>query len=209
MKFQWLPILLTLVYHSASSQISSKCQLITGMDLYQWYKNPKCNEAAATRSSSSGTSILAFPLGARFITGVNNFSLSFEASANIGLFSVDINEFKGVGSLAFPLIIKFNQGGLSGFSKNKLLGYSIGGGIQYSRTELFGLTSSFNYLTRDFFPTYVGEISIGGGVNGASVVFNNRIGIGPKNSFTLNSGIIIYMNFHKNMKNKSNAITRT
>jgi hypothetical protein len=149
-----------------------------------------------TSESSSG-SVFSSPLGIRVIVGENNFSIGAEAAVNIGLFNLDLNGYKGLGAMSFPLLLKANFNGLSGLSKNKLIGFSIGGGIQYSKTELFGLTQKYKDLDRSFFPTYVGEIGIGGGVSGSSVVWNTRVGIGKNHAFVFNTGLVFYINYFK------------
>ena len=105
--------------------------------------------------------------------------------------------------MSFPLLLKANFNGLSGLSKNKLIGFSIGGGIQYSKTELFGLSKKYQELDRSFFPTYVGEIGIGGGVSGSSVVWNTRVGIGKNHAFVFNTGLVFYINYFKQKTKQS------
>ena len=97
------------------AQIKIKPQLVYGLDLYQWYRNPYCSTCVNKEASSSGTSLISTPIGARVIIGKNNFSIATELGANFGWFTLDINQYKGVGSLAFPAMVKANFGALSGF----------------------------------------------------------------------------------------------
>jgi hypothetical protein len=58
-------------------------------------------------------------------------------------------------------------------------------------------------LDRSFFPTYVGEIGIGGGVSGSSVVWNTRVGIGKNHAFVFNTGLVFYINYFKQKTKQS------
>ncbi len=181
---------------SSNAQVKVRAHQIFGLDFYQWFRNPYCTDCENTSESSSG-SVFSSPLGIRVIVGENNFSIGAEAAVNIGLFNLDLNGYKGLAAMSFPLLLKANFNGLSGLSKNKLIGFSIGGGIQYSKTELFGLTKKYKDLDRSFFPTYVGEIGVGGGVSGSSVVWNTRVGIGKNHAFVFNTGLVFYINYFK------------
>lgn len=76
-------------------------------------------------------------------------SIGVQASANLAPLALDINEYKGLGAVAFPVMAKLNFGALSGFS-SKLTGGYLGGGLQWSRTELFGLNSKHRNVERIF-----------------------------------------------------------
>lgn len=208
MKKIYLLFCFTLFATLSIAQIKIKPQLVYGLDLYQWYRNPYCSTCVNKEASSSGTSLISTPIGARVIIGKNNFSIATELGANFGWFTLDINQYKGVGSLAFPAMVKANFGALSGFSKNKLLGYSIGGGIQYSKTELYGLTKKYDHLERKFFPTYIGEIGFGGGISGMQVSWNTKIGIGPNHGMVIQNSIQFYMNFKKDKKSDSSTLKK-
>jgi hypothetical protein len=189
-------------FYSTNAQVKVRGHQIFGLDFYQWFRNPYCSDCKNTNESSSG-SVFSSPLGVRVIVGENNFSIGAEAAVNIGLFNLDLNGYKGLGAMSFPLLLKANFNGLSGLSKNKLIGFSIGGGIQYSKTELFGLSKKYQELDRSFFPTYVGEIGIGGGVSGSSVVWNTRVGIGKNHAFVFNTGLVFYINYFKQKTKQS------
>lgn len=171
-------------------------KMIIGFDLYQKYRNP-VDQKVNDDSRSAGNVILAIPIGYSLFIGKNNFSISTEASANIAPLAFDAGQYKGLGALSFPLLAKLNFGALSGFSENKLLGYSIGGGIQFNRTELFGLTNKYNFLERNYFPTYVGEVGIGGGVSGLNVILYFRVGTAAHKAFSFNSGLIFNVDLFK------------
>ena len=190
-----------LIYLPIQGQLSHK--IIIGFDFYQKYRNPeyaKVND----ESRSSGNVIFAVPIGLSLAMGKDNFSFSTEASINIAPLALDIGKFKGLGAVSFPLLAKFNFGALSGFSENRLLGYSLGGGVQFNRTELFGLTKKYDYLERKFFPTYVGELGVGGGVSGLNVILYFRVGTSSQSAFSFNSGLTFNVDLFKSKSKKTN-----
>jgi hypothetical protein len=151
-------------------------KMIIGFDFYQKYRNPQ-ESKINDDSRSSGNVILAIPIGYSLAIGKNNVSFSAEASANIAPLAFDAGQYKGLGALS--------------------LGYSIGGGIQFNRTELFGLTKKYNVLERNFFPTYVGELGVGGGVSGLNVILYFRVGAAAQDAFSFNSGLIFNVDLYK------------
>jgi hypothetical protein len=181
-----------------------KPNFICGIDLYQWYKNPK-SSITHEKGSSSGSFLLNFPVGLKVLMGANNVSVSVEGSANLGLFSLDLGNYKGLGAVSFPFLVKLNFDGMSGFSKNKLIGYSIGGGIQYSHTEWYGLHTAFKNLERKYFPSYIGEIAVGGGINKVNLSYYLRIGVGKDGAFSLNNGLIFNFDLFKSKGKKPGA----
>ncbi len=163
-------------------------------DIYQRYVNPEANDGNDQRSS--GNAFLNLGVGPKMWVGGEDFSFSVEGKAVISPTALDINQYKGLGAVAFPLTARFNIGAFSGFKSNVNWGLSVGGGIQYSRTELFGLKSEFQNLERDFFETYFGELSIGfGGGEGIDIGLFVRYGVGPDNASTLNIGTNININY--------------
>lgn len=186
-----LLILLLFTFTRSNAQVG--LGLVYASDLYQWYANPVVEGVDAKRSS--GAAISSIALGPKLWMGGNSFSFSLEAQANFAPFSFDVNEYKGLGAVAFPLLGKFNFGAASGFNEDKLLGWSIGGGIQYNRTELFGLTQKFDHIERDFFPTYVGEASVNLGIAGFDFAFYLRLGFAEDMARSMNIGYSLNFNF--------------
>lgn len=133
-------------------------------DLYQRYVNPDDGLA----SPSSGSAMINFGAGPKIWFGGKGFSLSLEGQAVIGVFAFSVKDYKGLGSLAFPVMAKLNFGGLSGFDKESKMGFSLGGGLQYNRTEIFGLKDTYQKLgvTRDYFRTIVVQAGYGIGISG-------------------------------------------
>lgn len=146
-------------------------------DLYQHYTNPSDNISDPTH----GNAILNLGAGPKIWIGVKNFSVAVDARANIGLTGFTTGENKGLGSLAIPIMGTLNFNGLSSMDRAGRQGFSIGGGIEYVKTELYGLKQEFVDLgvTRDFFQLYVIQVGYGYGVSGASAQGIVRYGFNP------------------------------
>ncbi len=166
---------------------------VGGNDIYHRYVNPEDDFGGR----SAGNAILNLHFGPKIWIGGENFSVSVETYANWGATSLSLQDYKGLGDLAFPLIAKANFGGNSAFSSEMRGGWSIGGGYQIARTELYGLNSFAREegVTRDFYPVFVAEISRGYGFGGAVIELFGRYGwdTGSQAS-TLNIGISYNLN---------------
>lgn len=144
-------------------------------DIYQRFTNPKENN---NYGRSAGSFLLNFGVGPKIWIGGKNLSFSAEAMANIGLFGLGFKDFKGLGMASFPIIGKLNFNGLSGLDKEGKLGFHIGGGIQYSRTELYGLSDKYDDLgvQRKLFKTYIAQVGYGFGISGFALQGFGRYG---------------------------------
>ena len=133
-------------------------------DIYVRYNNPEDGIA----HSAAGSALLNLGLGPKLWFGGEEFSLSLEALATISPLGLAVKDYKGLGMASFPFIARFNFKGLSGLNKEGNLGWSIGAGIQYNKTELFALKDSFEELgvTREFQRVYVGLFAYGFGISG-------------------------------------------
>jgi len=169
---------------------------LLGMDIYQKYTNPK--EPISGINNSSGAILSAFSIGLQFGYHKKNKGIALEASANFAPLALDIQKLNGVGALSFPFLLKGNFGALSGVSPDKLIGYSIGVGVQLNRTDLFDLKKSIENLNSSFFPTFVTEIAAGGGIGGFCLYFFARIGVGESQAMSLNFGINTKTTLYKN-----------
>ncbi|MCZ2101434.1 MAG: hypothetical protein LC107_07860 [Chitinophagales bacterium] len=162
--------------------------LTASTDLYHRYVNPKDD----ILSPSSGSAILNLGAGPKIWIGGKGFSFSAEGQAVVGFLSLSTKDYKGLGSVAFPVLGKFNFKGLSGLNSEGQLGFSIGGGIQWNKTELWGLTdkAAEKGVKRDFFPTYVVQAGWGFGISGFTLQGIVRYGFNPDDhkSNTLNVG---------------------
>jgi hypothetical protein len=177
---------------------------VGGLDIYQRFSNPEDNLAYP----AAGNLLFNFIYGPKIFVGSKNLSASLETQANIGLTSLAVKNFKGVGALSFPILCKLNFKGLSGFSTGLSSGYAIGAGIQFSKTELFGLLNEYENkgVKRDFFKTYFAQIDFGYGSFGIDGSFYLRLGYNPeKKSNTFNFGLVYNSNhtFRKKMNKKN------
>ncbi|MDF1696365.1 MAG: hypothetical protein P1U56_11055 [Saprospiraceae bacterium] len=152
--------------------------LTASNDLYHYYQNPDDNTAEST---SAGSALLNFGLGPKIWMGGNDFSISLEAQATIGFFGLSVADYKGLGTTSFPIMAKFNFGGLSALDKEGKFGWSMGAGVQYSKTELYYLGNSFEEKggERDLFRTYVGQLGYGFGMSGFTLHGFLRFGYHP------------------------------
>jgi len=157
-------------------------------DLYNRYTNPDNGEDA---HRSNGSALLNLALGPKIWLGAEKFSFSVEGQANLGILGVSVPDSKGLGNVAFPIIGQFNFKGLSGLNKEGSLGFSLGGGIQYNKTELYGLDDTYaeQGVTRSFFKTYVAQVGYGFGISGFAAKLYVRYGWNPNldgaNSFNV------------------------
>ena len=148
--------------------------VVSGLDFYSRYSNPEDNIA----SSSAGSALLNVGIGPKLWFGGERLSVSVEGSVVFSPFALSLGDFKGLGALAVPVLGRININGLSNLNKEGKLGLSIGGGLQWSRTELFGLQSSFSNqgVTREFFRNFIGEIGYGYGMGGFNFGVYGRYG---------------------------------
>lgn len=164
------------------------------LDAYQRYANP-LDPDDGTKSNSAGH-IGGVGIGPKIWIGGENFSVSFEGEITYGTYGYSFNDDKGYGILAFPLLMKFNRNGASGFFRKQGAGISLGGGIQYNRTEVFRDWEAYPDLKRTFFPTYIGELGLhAASGDGADLALYLRLGYGEKEARSLNVGIIIQFNY--------------
>lgn len=157
-------------------------------DLYHRYVNKEDGIA----SPAAGSALLNIGVGPKLWLGGKKCSFSAEGQAVIGFFGLSAKDYKGLGTVAFPILAKLNFNGVSGFDREGKLGFSIGGGIQYNRTEIFGLSDKFasQNVQRSFFPTYVVQVGFGYGLSGFNAQGIIRYGFNPDDkTSTLNIGL--------------------
>ena len=184
--------------------------LVTGGDFYQRYVNPT-HEADSGAYRSAGNALLNSGIGPKIWIGSRRFSLSIESQVVIASTAFNMREYKGLGAVAFPIMAHLNFNGLSSFSNNSFgTGFAIGGGVQYSRTEWFGLTRDYEYLERKLFPTYVAEIQAGAGGKGITFYGYVRYGLGlganreRTGASSLNIGMATSFNISQIRRNSKN-----
>ncbi len=157
-------------------------------DLYTRYVNPP----AEGISNSSGSALLNFGIGPKAWFGSESFAISPEAFIMYSPFAMSLEEFKGLGALSFPVMLKFEFGGLNNLSYGGSTGFALGVGYQWSRTELHGLTRRFKELgiERNMYRTIVLEADYGFGISGFDIHFYVRYGFNHDlKANTLNAGI--------------------
>ncbi|MBK8856088.1 MAG: hypothetical protein IPN10_18765 [Saprospiraceae bacterium] len=180
-------------------------------DFYQRYTNPKDNFEAGR---SAGSVLTNISLGPKIWIGKPSFSFSVESQIGIAPLGLDTKEFKGLGMATLPIIGQLNFKGNSGLQTEQSIGYSIGGGIQYNRTELFGLKNKYEDLgvNRTFFPTYIIQAGVGYGIGNSGFLFNlfTRYGFNQESKAqSFNIGIQFDINmiaFRKNLNNPNSAL---
>jgi len=157
-------------------------------DLYNYYANPPDDIAAR----SAGSAIINIGLAPKVWIGGGDFSFSPEVYFMWSPFALSTGDYKGMGAMSFPIMAKFEFLGNSNFNSDGKFGFSLGGGLQYTRTELWGLRNDFEYqgVERKYFKTYVIEGDFGFGLSGFDVHLFVRYGWNKNiDARTLNVGV--------------------
>lgn len=145
-------------------------------DLYMRVNNPDADNAG--QSGSAGSFLLNLGIGPKIWVGSEDVSLSIEAQAVIMPVGFSVGDFKGIGMAAFPMMAKLNFAGMSGLDKEGRFGFYVGGGIQYTRTELFYVSNGFENDggKRSLFDTYIAQVGYGFGMSGFGGSIYGRYG---------------------------------
>ena len=144
-------------------------------DIYHRYTNDTPDDAY----KSAGSAILNLGAGPKIWIGGQNVSLSAEAATSIGFLGRAVKDYKGLGTASFPMLVCLNFKGLTGLDKEGRPGFSIGAGIQYSQTEIYGVTDKYPDVERDLFRTYIAHVGYGFGLHGFSLQGFGRYGFDP------------------------------
>ena len=188
--FSLLIILMTI--GTVQSQIG--LGVVVSNDLYNHYTNPDDGISDPTH----GNAVLNLAVGPKIWFGGKKFSISIESQANLGITGFTLGENKGLGSLAIPVLANLNFRGSSSLDREGKTGFFMGGGIQYVKTELYGLSEEFidKGVTRDYFQLYVIQAGYGFGVSGAAFQGFVRYGFSPdSDAQSWNIGIQADFNF--------------
>lgn len=137
-------------------------------ELYSRYVNPESPNVVDEPSTSAGSALLNLGIGPKLWFGGKNVSFSPEAAVVFSPFALSSKDYKGLGALSFPIMAKFHFLGMTNFNRDGKFGFALGAGIQYTRTELFGLQNSASDIgvERGYFKTYVVEADFGFGLSG-------------------------------------------
>lgn len=173
-------------------------------DMYQVYTNPEDN---TNLGRSSGNVLTNLALGPKIWIGNPKIAVSLEAQAGIGFFGYDTKNNKGLGLANFPILAQINFNGVSTFNSELKPGFSLGAGMQYNRTELYGIREKYAAILpeRSFFPTYIVQAGGGYGISGFNVSGYVRYGFHPETkASSLNIGLQLDMNYFSYRKNFTN-----
>jgi hypothetical protein len=180
--------------------------LTASNDIYHIYFNPEDGLA----SPSAGSALLNLSAGPKVWIGGRDMTFSLEGQAGIGFLGLSLGDYKGLGTASFPIMAKLNFNGLSTMDKEGQLGLSIGGGIQYAKTELFGLNDKFENLgvKREMFRTYIAQAGYGFGLAGFGLQGFLRYGWNGDKARTYSLGIQWDFNFSqfKKIKTKESSL---
>ena len=143
-------------------------------DLYTNYANPTDDIASRT----AGSALLNIGVGPKLWIGGEDISFSPETYFMWSPFALSSKDYKGLGAISFPIMAKFEFLGNSNFNNDGKFGFSLGGGVQYSKTELWGLNEEFKEqgVERKFFKTYIVEGDFGFGLSGFDIHLFVRYG---------------------------------
>lgn len=168
-----------------------------GLDLYQRHTLPH-HTSDPFDGRGVGSALLNLNAGPKFWFGGDGFSVSLEGQASYAPFAYDAGNYKGLGAIAFPVMASLNFKGLSTIGKSFGTGFTIGGGVQYTKTELYFLSDEYKEVPPEdkvgYFPVYFGQIGYGGGGAGLAPYFYLRYGQGPDHSTTLSVGLMVNIN---------------
>lgn len=157
-------------------------------DLYNRYANPSDGIASRT----AGSALLNVGLGPKMWIGAGDIAISPEVSFMFSPFALSTGNYKGLGAFSIPMLVKLEFLGNSNVNHDGKFGFSLGGGLQWSRTELWYLKDSFEEqgVERSFFRTYVIEADFGYGMSGFDLHLFVRYGWSEDtDAHTLNIGM--------------------
>jgi hypothetical protein len=152
-------------------------------NLYHRYQQPSISAIG----ESVGQVFNVLPgLGGGFIFGKKTiFMFSVEAAVKYLPFSLDIEGFDGMGSLAFPLVANFR------IPVEGLFFFQIGGGVQFNQINIHRSInpSSFN----PYFMTFIGEVAVGVEEN-LFLMYFLRFGFNNNSAYSFDFGLKFGLN---------------
>lgn len=175
---------------------------VSTVDTYQYLKNPEIVNGVDYKNSV-GSTILNFGIGPKIWMGNAKYTLSLEAQANLGFLAFDLKNYRGLGALSIPIIAKINTRGMSGFALLPFPGISIGGGVQYSLTDLAFVSDQEQSERGDWYRMYIIDVGFGLGMRGRDISMYARYGFGDQQSRAFHLGITLNVNRTMRKKFKS------
>ena len=188
------PILFSLLFISTTGLCQVGYGVVAGVDIFQHHIRP-IERGFSFDSRSTGSVLLNPVLGPKVWIGNRSVSLSVEAQINWGMFALDIQEYKGLGALSFPLLTKLNFGALTGFNDIQIVGWSLGGGFQFTNNEIYYNLKEFEETDLGYFTTPFVELGFGAGISGADIQLYLRYGRGSNDNRIFHIGILADLNF--------------
>lgn len=127
------------------------------LNLYSWHQKPT---SIYKEKSSSGQVLNVLPgLGLGFWIGdVKHWLFSVEGSVRYLPFEFDMNQYKGLGSLAFPVQANLHFPIAKQNSTWVLL--HLGGGLQWLKTDLYARPDAIQKFANPYYYTIYGEIGV-------------------------------------------------
>ncbi len=161
---------------------------------YQWNKKPR--SILVGKGHRSSGQIISLPsFGPKIWFGDwEVFTVSIESKIDFSPFTLDVRKYKGMGAVSFPTILKFNYGPFNQGGNDGATKIGIGGGVQWTKSEIYAKTHEFKNIENPFFMTYLIELScqlvVGGAdVDGNSIEIFIRPGFGKSQARTFSLGV--------------------
>lgn len=190
-------IIVLLASHSLSAQnelppLSSKARftvrpmIFVDYSFYHWYQSPlKIGE----RPQNVGQVFNILPgIGGGLLMGSKTtFLFTLEGAVRYMPFSLDVDGFEGMGAIAFPILAGVR------IPIHGILFVNFGGGVQWTKTNLYAKTAAFQQEQNPFFMTYIGELGLGLEEN-IFLMFFSRFGYAPNQAITFDFGLKIGLN---------------
>lgn len=194
MNIRVILLILSLLYLSKGT----KAQLHIGgsvyleYSLYQWYQQPTTISAT---HRSVGQVLNVLPAGGFgvWVGKPNAFYLNIEGGIAYHPFSLDLEEYSGLGALAIPLVAR----GIVPLDGDKGLSSFVGGGfgVQWSKNGLYCYPNNQKPTHNPFYATVVAEVNLGFGTGWntedkrtALLTLYFRVGVAAHAALTFNSG---------------------
>jgi hypothetical protein len=195
MRFFILPISLILVFCTQleAQKLQMGMSFYLDYNLYHWYKKPA---SLSPETESAGQILNLLPIGGMglWIGRAGSTTLGIEGGIDYSPFSFDTKEYKGMGAVSFPVLVRLTQPfapqqGISPF-------FGVGAGLQWNRIDLYGRPSGSQTALNPYFQTRVIEFSLGMGSGWhiderqtGLIAFYARIGNSPDQAFSMNFGL--------------------
>lgn len=176
--------------------------------MYQWHQRPYTAPTPAGYFYRSSGQVLGFPnVGLELAVGLARYKRFYwvtRGSVVYAPLSLDLAQYKGLGSLAFPVVTGFHKGwrkmrrvrtdeGRLEIRRGSDYFFTVCGGVQWTRTDLYArpnyIPATFPQPAQGYFLTYIGEVALGWGGLGQEIGVFVRAGAGARESFTFNVGI--------------------